>query len=276
MGDDGFGLRGLGCGVWGLGGEAVFLLEAGEGALHGFSGGGACGVVGCLGPGGALLGCGAGCCGGGLRGGDLGDGGDGAEVFIEDELFDQVAGIVCAEVAGDGVLGDGFLGDGFFGDGFAAGEEVVDGEGACAGVARGAAAVVLGGAAAGGACCGARIAREVAAGDEEAVQEAAGALVVELVAGDAVEDLGEGELDAGAVVDGGQLEDGLGGVDSAMARGGAAGGVVVVTELLAAQGGGAAAAARGVDVTAEEALDGGYGGFYCVGHADFPFVCEKV
>jgi hypothetical protein len=46
--DDGFALRGLG-------GEAVFLLEAGEGALHGFSGGGACGVVGCLGFGG-------GCC----------------------------------------------------------------------------------------------------------------------------------------------------------------------------------------------------------------------
>jgi hypothetical protein len=108
-----------------LGGEAVFLLEAGEGALHGFACGGACGVVGCLGPGGALLGCGAGCCGGGLRGGDLGDGGDGAEVFIEDELFDQVVGIVCAEAAGDGVLGDGF-----FGAGLAAGEQVVDGEGA--------------------------------------------------------------------------------------------------------------------------------------------------
>ena len=41
-----------------MGGEAVFLLEAGEGGEDGFSGGGAGGVVGCLGPGGALLGCG--------------------------------------------------------------------------------------------------------------------------------------------------------------------------------------------------------------------------
>jgi hypothetical protein len=115
------------------------------------------------------------------------------------------------------------------------------------------------------------------------VQEAARALVVELVGGDAGEDLGEGELDAGAVVDGGQLEDGVLGVDSAVARGGAAGGVVVVAEGFAAQGGRAATAARGVDVTAEEALDGGLGGFGCcgwfgwVGHAGSPFVflCAK-
>jgi hypothetical protein len=83
-----------------------------------------------------------------------------------------------------------------------------------------------------------------------------GGLGVELVGGDAVENLGEGELNAGAVLDGGQLEFGLGGVDSAVA----AGGVVVVTEGLATQGGGAATVARGVDVTAEEALDGGFGG----------------
>ena len=96
---------------------------------------------------------------------------------------------------------------------------------------------------------------------KQAVQELAGALVVELVGGDAGENLGEGELDAGAVVDGGQLEDGVRGVDSAMAGCGAAGGVVVVAEGLAAQGGRAAAAARGEDVTAEKALDGGLGGF---------------
>jgi hypothetical protein len=116
--DDGFALRGLG-------GEAVFLLEAGEVSLDGFACGGAAGGVDCYFFGCAGLGCGAGCRGGGLRGGDLGDGGDGAEVFIEDELFDQVVGIVCAEAAGDGVLGDGF-----FGAGLAAGEQVVDGEGA--------------------------------------------------------------------------------------------------------------------------------------------------
>jgi hypothetical protein len=114
------------------------------------------------------------------------------------------------------------------------------------------------------------IAWEVAAGDEEAVQEAAGALVVDLVAGDAGEDLGEGKLDAGAVVDGGQLEDGVVGMDSVVARGGAAGGVVVVAEGLAAQGGGAAAAARGVDVTAEVALDGDLGEFGGVGHRGTP------
>ena len=93
--------------------------------------------------------------------------------------------------------------------------------------------------------------------------------MVELVGGDAVENLGEGEVDAGAVVDGGQLEDGVGGVDSAVAGCGAAGGVMVVAEGLAAQGGRAAAAARGEDVTAEKALDGGLGGlggYGCVGH----------
>jgi hypothetical protein len=69
------------------------------------------------------------------------------------------------------------------------------------------------------------------------VQEAAGTLVVELVGGDAGEDLGEGKLDSGAVVDWRQLEDGLGGMDSAMTRCGAAGGVVEVAEGLSAQGG---------------------------------------
>jgi hypothetical protein len=106
------------------------------------------------------------------------------------------------------------------------------------------------------------------------VQEAAGSLVVELVAGDAGEDLGEGKLDAGAVVDGGQLEDGVVGVDSVVARGGAAGGVVVVAEVLAAQGWRAAAAARSVDVAAEITLDGDLGEFGCVGHRCTP-LCEK-
>jgi hypothetical protein len=57
-------------------------------------------------------------------------------------------------------------------------------------------------------------------------------------------------------------------MDSAVARGGAAGGVMVVAEGLAAQCGGAATAARGVDVAALEALNGGYGGFGCVCHTD--------
>jgi hypothetical protein len=174
----GVALRGVGDGG-GVGREEV-VEQAGEAAA-------------------AVFGCG---CGGGfgvLGRGKLGDGRDGAEVFIEDELFDDVFWRV-------GVIGGG---------GVSAG--------------GGAAAVAAGG--------GTGIAREVSAGDEEAVQEAAGALVVELVGGDAGEDLGEGKLDAGAVVDGGHLEDGVLGVDSVVTRGGAAGGVMVVAEGLSAQGG---------------------------------------
>ena len=181
-----------------------------------------------------------------FRRGQLGDGGDGAEVGVEDEVFDQVFGRVILR-GGGGAVG------------------VVAG----GGPADVAAAVVGTGGAAGGACGGARFSREVGAGDEQAVEELSGALVVELVGGDAVEDLGEGEVDSGAVVEGGQLELGLGGVDSALTRGGAAGGVVVIAEGLAAQGRRAATAARGMDVAALEALDGGLGGFGgcgCVGH----------
>ena len=43
---------------------------------------------------------------------------------------------------------------------------------------------------------------------------------------------------------------------------------MVVAEGLAAQCGGAATVARGVDVAALEALNGGYGGFGCVCHTD--------
>jgi hypothetical protein len=45
---------------------------------------------------------------------------------------------------------------------------------------------------------------------------------------------------------------------------------MVVAEGLAAQGGGAAAAARGMDVTAEVALDGDLGEFGGVGHRSAP------
>jgi hypothetical protein len=122
---------------------------------------------------------------------------------------------------------------------------------------------------------GTKFALEVAAGDEEAVEDAAGALVVDLIGGDEGENLGEGELDAGAVVDGGQLKDRLAGVDALVARGGPAGGVVVLAELLTAQGGRAAPAARSVDVTAEITLDGDLGEFGGVGHGVLPWV-KKV
>jgi hypothetical protein len=206
--------------------------------------------VGGLGFGGARLGGGLGCCCCDLGRGDFGDGGDGAEVWVEDEVFDEVVGRVILRGGGVGVAAVGVAAVG-----------VAAGGGAADVAAAVGAAGVSGG--------GARIAREVGAGDEQAVEEMAGALGVELVGGNAVEDLGEGELDAGAVVDGGQLELGLGGMDSAMARGGAAGGMVLIAEGFSAQSGRAATAARGVDVTAEEALDGGlcgFGGCGCVGH----------
>jgi hypothetical protein len=191
-------LRGVGDGG-GVGREEV-VEQAGETAAAVFGGGGGDGF-------------------GVLGRGQLGDGSDGAEVGVEDELFDDVFWMV-------GVIGGGGAG------GVQAGGAVSAGGGAAvvaAGVVAGGAAVAAGG--------GAGFTREVSAGDEEAVQEAAGALVVKLVGGDAGEDLGEGKLDAGAVVDGGQLEDGVLWVDSAVAGCGAAGGVVVVAEGLSAQGG---------------------------------------
>lgn len=48
---------------------------------------------------------------------------------------------------------------------------------------------------------GGGVAGQVEAGDLEAVEEQAGAARVEVVGGDAFEDLAEGELDAGAVGD---------------------------------------------------------------------------
>jgi hypothetical protein len=81
------------------------------------------------------------------------------------------------------------------------------------------------------------------------------ALCVERVGGDAGEDFGEGVLDGGAVLERGECEDGVVGVDVKV-FGRAPGGLVVVVELLAAQGGRAAAMAVDVDVAAEEALAG--------------------
>ncbi len=78
----------------------------------------------------------------------------------------------------------------------------------------------------------------------QGVKDIAGSLVVELIGGDEGEDLGKGELDAGVVFDGGQLEDALTGVDSMVARSWVAGGVVVVTEGLTAQGRRAATVGR--------------------------------
>ena len=94
----------------------------------------------------------------------------------------------------------------------------------------------------------------------EVVEEFAGAAEIEVVGGDAAEDLRGGGEGGGAVLDEGELE-GLGGVEVAEPAGffGVPGGVVEVAELLIAEGGRTALAAGGVDVAAFEALlrDGG-------------------
>jgi len=104
---------------------------------------------------------------------------------------------------------------------------------------------------------------QVEAGDLEAVEEEAGALGVDLVAGDAEQDLADGALDGGAVLGQGDVEVGLAATAVAGVLDRAAGGVVVVAELLVAQAGAAAAVAVGEDVAALVA-------FRCVGHGGTP------
>ena len=99
-------------------------------------------------------------------------------------------------------------------------------------------------------------AREVDGGDLEAVEEESGAAWVELVRGDALEDLDDGELDGGAVFDEVEREGfafGEGGLALARVPDGDPGGVVEVTELFVAEAGGAATEAVGLDVAALEA-----------------------
>jgi hypothetical protein len=116
----------------------------------------------------------------------------------------------------------------------------------------------LGQAAVGVGVAGWEFAGEEAGEDLEVVEEAAGSCGVEVVGGDAAEDLrGDGE-GGGAVLDDGELE-GLVGVEVTEFSGvgfGAAGGVVEVAEALAAERGRAALAAGGVDVAALDAALG--------------------
>ena len=164
-------------------------------------------------------------------GGEFGDGGDGAEVGVEDEVFDEGAGRVIFRGGGAEVAGDGER---------------------------------------------SRLAGEEASDDLEAVEEATGAGGVEVVGGDAAENLGGDKKGGGAVLDDGEGK-GLGGVEvSELAGGGrgAAGGVVVVAELLAAQRGRTAAAAGGEDVTALKALRRWFVGWIRVGRCDFGCVCH--
>jgi hypothetical protein len=109
-------------------------------------------------------------------------------------------------------------------------------------------------------------AREGEAGDLQAVEQQAGAAGIQLIAGDALEDLDDGLLKAAAVSElGGQVEDGLlraaaflvglAGLQFAAADGPAAG-VVVVTKTFLAESWAAAAMAVGEDVAA---LETGFG-----------------
>ncbi len=99
---------------------------------------------------------------------------------------------------------------------------------------------------------------EVERGDLEAVEEKAGAFGVDLVGGDAAEDVADGALDGSAVVGIGEVEvEGvLRLVPSRGVLGGAAGGVVVVTKFFAAEAWAAATVSVGEDVAALEALGG--------------------
>ena len=98
---------------------------------------------------------------------------------------------------------------------------------------------------------------QVGGGDLESVEKHACGFEFEFAEGDAREDVVDGDLDGGAVVDAGHEE-----MASASA-GAAAGGVVVVAELLLAERGRAAAVAVGEDVAA--AVAAGWVGFGAVG-----------
>ena len=104
---------------------------------------------------------------------------------------------------------------------------------------------------------------QVGGGDLEAVEEEPGAARVDLVGGDAAKDVGNSELETGAVVGVRQREVEGGPATAAGAvriPDGLAGGVVVVAELFTPERGGAATPAIGVDVAALEALGRWVGG----------------
>jgi len=159
------------------------------------------------------------------------------------------------EEAGEGCVAEVFAGRGDLLDGRDGAEGGVEEDffegfgliGVAAGAGLGA------GAGAAGACSGAGFAGKVGGGDLQAVEEEAGAALVEVAGGDAAEDFKEGELDGGAVFEGGE-DEGVGGIAGGFGAGGAAASVVVEAEGLSAQGGAAAAVAGGVDVAAAEAF----------------------
>src|SRR5882757_5233977 len=91
---------------------------------------------------------------------------------------------------------------------------------------------------------------EVEAGDLETVEEEAGAARVDVVGGNALEDLADGVLDCRSVFGERDFEGGAAGLAGARMGCGFAGGVVVVTEVFSAEAGAAATVAVGEDVAA--------------------------
>ena len=91
---------------------------------------------------------------------------------------------------------------------------------------------------------------EVEAGDLEAVEEEAGAAGVDVVGGDALEDLADGVLDGGTVFGERELEGGATAAALFWVGDWFSGGVVVVAEVFTAEAWAAAAVAVGEDVAA--------------------------
>jgi hypothetical protein len=108
----------------------------------------------------------------------------------------------------------------------------------------------------GGLLLGVLVVFEVGGGDLEGVEEESGAARVEVVLGDAGDDLAEGLLDGGSAAGLGEGEGAAAGLAEAGVGNGAALGVVVVAELFSAHSGGATAASLGEGVAALVAAEG--------------------
>ena len=121
----------------------------------------------------------------------------------------------------------------------------------------------VGGSGAAGGLAGVRW--EVEGGDLEAVEEETGATGVDLVGGDATEDLADGELDSGAVFGEGEVEGGFGWCGRGGFGEGFARFAVVEAEGFAAEGPGPAAVAVGEEVAALVGLG------CCFGHCALAF-----
>jgi hypothetical protein len=118
----------------------------------------------------------------------------------------------------------------------------------------------------------ARLASERGGGDAEGFEQVVGALDVEIVGGDAGDDLRDGEQDGTMILDDRQHEGHEVVVEIAVGVAvgvRAAGGVVIVAEGAFTERGRAALVAGGVDVAAADAGDGdGFGGWrfgFCFG-----------